>query len=338
MMNTYRQFGAGARRNDGVALLTVLAMMLVFVMLGTAYVRYMSIEVDKARYELLDVRSQNLASGGIHAVIGEIHKTMETGDSVRDVYEISLPVYRFEGGERVEYPQVITVRVLDESGRVNLNHAPPELLMAMGLTEGNVTALRQSIAGKGKSPRWLVSVDELRTRDIMDGQEFNQLNKDLFTVFTAANPENPRGFININAASAEVLAALFNIDPAEAQTLVAKRPFLSWEDAVSKLGREPSTFNISNREYGARTMPPELSLRTHCYRLVSEVAMVVEPGTSSKGLHRAVEAVVLFDEHGNDSVRYWNEHPGDAVYAAKPLNTSEDAGASDEVSDSPAAE
>jgi type II secretory pathway component PulK len=338
MTTMYRQCSVGIRKNDGVALLTVLAMMLIFVMLGTAYVRYMSIEVDKARYELLDVRSQNLASGGIHAVIGEVNKVMESGGAIRSEYTFPLPVYRFEGGERVEYPQTVRVRLADESGRVNLNYATPELLMALGMTEANIAALKRSVSGNGKHPRWLVSVDELRTRNIMDGQEFGGLNKDLFTVFTAENPDDPKGYININSASVEVLSALFNIDAAEAQTLAAKRPFQSWEEAVTKLGREPSTFNTSNREYGGRTMPSELSLDTHCYRIISEVAMVVEPSTSSKGLHRAVEAVVLFDDDGNDTVRYWNEHPGDAVYAAKPLNASEDASASGEVSGSPAAE
>jgi len=314
MITTGKKFGTDIQKNDGVALLTVLGMLLVFVMLGTAYVRYMSIEVEKARYELMDTRSENLASGGIYAAIGEIQKAIVTGDSIRDAYTISLPAFRFEGKERTPYPQTITVRVMDESGRVNLNHASPQLLIALGLTKSQVAALHKSVSRKGKNPRWLVSVDELRTRDIMDGQEFNQLNKNLFTVFTAETPKKPKGFININTANTRILAAIFNIDKVEAQTLAGKRPFKSWGEVVSKIGREPSTFNISNREYDARSMPPELSLTSRCYRLVSEVAMVIQPATSSKGLHRAVEAVVLFDSQGNESIRYWNEHPTDEVY------------------------
>ena len=110
-----RQFNIRARtgERDGIALVTALGLLLIFMMLGTAYVRYMSIELAGARYEMNDSRSENLSTAGIQAAMGEIQYALENGDTPSASYEFDLSVYRTEGGERVSYPQKVTVTVTD---------------------------------------------------------------------------------------------------------------------------------------------------------------------------------------------------------------------------------
>ena len=296
--------------NRGVALLTALGLLLIFAMLGTTYVGYMSIEVAETRYDMHDARSKQLSAAGIQAAIGEIQNALANSNTPTGTYEFELAVYRTEGGERIAHPQTVKVKIADESRLINLNHAPSSLLIAVGMDENHVAALKNSLPGSGASNRWLSSVDELRTRDnLMDGREFNALNKNSFTVFTAANADRPEGYMNLNTVSPVTLAAIFAIDVPEAEALAAKRPFNNWEGLVAAIGREPATFNVSNREYASRSMPPEFAFSSRCYRLVSEVTMVVTPGTTRNGLHRAVEAVVLFDDDGTPSIRFWTEQP-----------------------------
>ncbi|MFP6582464.1 MAG: type II secretion system protein GspK [Candidatus Hydrogenedentota bacterium] len=294
-----------SRRSEaGVALFASLALLLIFAMLGTAYVRYMTTNLHDTRYSLQQVRADYLSQGGIYAAIGELEAARAQGEEPDALYNFELQAYRNdETGVRVADTQEVNVKVRDESGLVNLNHAPESLLIALGIPAEVVAKLRVET-----ELRPLTSVDDLRTRDFMNTQVFTALNTDVFTVHTG---DQGSASINLNTADVSVLAAIFNVDPAEAHQIAEQRPFRSWQDVVSKVAREPSTFSIATKR--DRSMPDGISLDTSCYRLLSE-AYLQTRNTTSKGLQVAVEAVVQLHAERGYSIRHWNENPPDASF------------------------
>jgi type II secretory pathway component PulK len=165
---------------------------------------------------------------------------------------------------------------------------------------------------RGADGRRLVSVDDLRTRDFMNGQNYGALNKRLFTVYTSSS-DATRAAINLNSANPTVLAAVFAIGAEEAESLAQKRPFESWDDVRAKVGRETSTFNVPDTARTNRRMPDAVSLGSRSYRLISEAHMITRD-TSARGLQSAVEAVVNFAADGSFSIPYWNATPSDEAF------------------------
>ena len=308
-----RRHAASQRRGSGFALVGAIAMLALFVMLGTAYVKYMMIELDDTRIDVDASRAQHLASGGIYAAIGEIEAAIDSGLVPKRSYTIKANAYRYEGGERAAYAQEIHVTLSDESARIDLNHAPPEVLVALGMDREAVErlgrALPTSSGLRSESRRWLTSVDDLLTRGIVNRRQFGAIQSDQLTTYTVEDHSKPAAFLNLNTAEAGALAAILGIDDLdEIRQLMAKRPFESWQDAVTKSGREPSTFNVKSPRYASRDMPREVTLSSRCFRLKSEV-QVSFAGMARRGSTAAVEAVVLFKDDGSYSIRYWNERP-----------------------------
>lgn len=303
---------AQTRRDGGFALIGAISMLAIFTLLGTAYVRYMMIEYEDTRRHLDEIRARHLASGGIYAAIGEIGAALDNGETPKNGYTIKGYAYRYEGGARVAYEQEIQVSTSDESARIDINHAPPELLAAIGMDAEAIGKLNKAIPTptglRSSSRRWLNSVDDLLTRNIVNHRQFNAINTGLLTTYTVADHGNPAGFLNLNEAGTEVLSAIFGIsDPVEVSQLMAKRPFESWQDAVTKSGREPDTFNVKSPRYASREMPRELALSSHCFRLHSEVSLSF--GSARRPTTASVEAVVLFKDDGSFAIRFWNEGP-----------------------------
>ncbi len=296
---------AQTRRDGGFALIGAIGMLALFALLGTAYVRYMMIELEDTRRHVDEIRVQHLASGGIYAAIGEIGSALDSGETPKKEYTIKAKVYRYEGGERVAYEQEIQVSVSDESARIDINHAPPELLAAIGMDAEAIDKLNKAIPtptdlGSG-SRRWLYSVDDLLTRNILNRRQFNAIKKGLLTTYTVEDHSNPARFLNLNAVGSDILAAIFGIsDPGEVSQLMAKRPFASWQDAVTKSGRESSTLDVK--------LPLELALASRSFRLHSEVGMSFK-GIAHRPVTASVEAVVLFKKDGSYAIRFWNQRP-----------------------------
>ena len=300
-------------QDGGFALIGAIGMLALFALLGTAYVKYMMVEFEDTRRHLDEIRAQHLASGGIYAAMGELGPALENGAIPEKGYTIKGNAYRYEGGGRVEYEQEIQVSVSDESGRININHAPPELLAAFGMDAEAIGKLKEAIPTptglRSGSRRWLNSVDDLLTRKIVNRRQFDAIQTGLLTTYTVEDHSNPARFLNLNAADLDVLAAIFGIsDPGEVSQLMAKRPFLDWQDAVTKSGRESSTFNVKPPRYASREMPRELDLVSRCFRLHSEVSMSFR-GIARRSVAASVEAVVLFKEDGSFAIRFWNEGP-----------------------------
>lgn len=295
-----------------MALVGALAMLFLFVLLGTAYVKYMGLELQDTRNDLERARVRALAQSGIHAAIGEIQAALSDGKAPEAAYDLSVNVYKYRNVERIAHPQDVHVTVADESARININHATPAVLGALGFGPGAVQRLKVELpkAGSGGKKRWLGSVHDLRTRDILNAQAYEALNTDILTTYTVAKHDNPTGFINVNTATPPVLAALLGIDKAEARALAAKRPFRSWQNLVAKSGREQATFNVSTAQYASRQKPAEIALQSNCFRLRSEATLQYEE-TARRPISETVEAVVLFKANGSYTIRYWNAKPGE---------------------------
>jgi len=290
------------RENRGMALIGAIGLMVVFLMLGTAYVAYMAIEHDTTDYDVHQTRARQLAVGGIHAAAGEIAAALEAGDAVEGPYRFQLAAYRQEAGGLGAYEQDVQVSVSDESARVNINYAPPLVLRALGIPEDDVDAL---VAYRAQEGNGLASVDALLTRDLMNPQDFDRLDTDLFTVYTVSDPRQPHSWLNVNTAPPRVLSAIFAINLDEARTLAAKRPFRDWRDVLQKVGREPTSFNVEVPQFAPRDMPRGLTLTSRSYRLRSEVVLDM-PGLGGRSARAGIEAVVYFHENGDHAIRYWN--------------------------------
>lgn len=314
----------------GMALIAALSMLMLFTLLGTSYVKYMSIEKDTAMFELRNLRASRLAEGGIHAAVGEIRAALKSGQTPESTYEFKLPLYLYDADSEIRIsavPQNVRVRIEDEAARVNLNHAPRELLENLGMDRSRVRALkntlpRDSVPRAGKR-QWLSSIDNLRTRKILGPREFKALDRDILTVHTVDDPQMPAQFINLNSALPKVLAAVFNIPILEAIALANQRPFTDWNDVVAKTGRDPLTFTVRPSPVSPHTMPRELALQSNCYRVFSE-ARVESTFSAGRGVTRWVEAVVMLHADGSYSFRYWDETAReDRTQVAEAVDTSE---------------
>lgn len=315
----YKSLSFHQSNERGLALIGAIAMMALFVLLGTAYVRYMSLEVASTRADLERGRVHQLAVSGIYAAIGEIEHALDVGDAPDAAYNFDINVYRYVQSKREAHPQSVAVTVSDEASRININHAPDAVLKALGLDEKAITKLFRALPSRSADDTrtWLSSPDDLRTREILNAQAYEALDRSILTTYTVQNHATPEGFINLNTASPKVLSAVFAIEPGEAEQLASKRPFTSWRDVVTKTGREQSTFNISNSEYASREMPSELALSSRCFRVASEAKLQYED-SARRPISSAIEAVVMFHPNGKYSIRYWNERPDEITQGPSP--------------------
>lgn len=291
-------------RDRGAALLTALGILVLFVMLGSAYVQYMAIEKDEADYEIRKARARMLAEGGLYAGIGEIQAAITRGETPVERYEFRLPIYVYRGQGTEVFPQTVEVVVRDENARINLNHAPLSVLTSVGFDPSQARALIASLPGSGKSGAWLTSLDELRTRKILSLEEFGKIDKELFTVYSATDQANPRAFLNLNTMSPAALAAVFGVSRDKAAELTQKRPFSDWRDVVAKSGSDPSTYNIRPSVEGGDVMPDALTLTSRAYH-VTCTAFVQSESTRRQNARYPVDAVIVFLENGDYEIRHW---------------------------------
>ena len=310
------------RGSQGVALLTALVMLVLFSMLGTAYIKYMSIDIDTAKYQRREVRARHLAIGGINAAIGKISAQLKRGETPTGAYDFQLPVVIFKRDDLEYLGQDIHVDVSDESSRINVNHAPLEVLEALGIERGIVRQLKSRLPRQGErantNRRWLASVQELLSRDFLTADEYLALNTELLTVHTVADQARPAGYINLNSTSPEALSALLGIDPENASALAEQRPFTSWNDVIAKSGKEARTYNVRPSVLAPNTMPSELSLASRCFRLKSQARIGLEV-SGDRSVTSIVEAVVVFDDGGDYQIQFWSKTPSEFLEYVPPV-------------------
>lgn len=299
------------RHRRGAALISALSMLLLLTMLGTAYIGYMSLEQKESRLSTQGTRARHLADAGMYAAIGEIQAAVRENRVPQTEYTFEIPLYMSIGGELTAQPQTVTVQVTDESALININHVERAVLEALGVPRHAAREIRNELSqpeGQDAPAKWFSTVQGIRTRGFVSGQNFQDVLIDSMTVYTAADPNNPRNYININSAPPSVLAALFNLSADEAAAVAEMRPFRSWDDAVEKIGKDPSKYNVIANAEPNRAMPVELALSSRCFRIISS-ATLQNAFTSRQGMTKGVEAVVLLDDAGGYEFRFWSETP-----------------------------
>lgn len=328
-MNGHRRL---ERSDAGVALITALALLFLFSLLGGAYVSYMVYEKQQTDLDVSATKSRLVAEAGVQAAIGALGAALKSNADWPKTLEVPMADYvpAADGKLAVEGTAgQATVTIADENGRVNLNLAPTRVLAAIlkidhgaARTIQNTMPRQESDAATASPPgerRWLASVDELVTRGLLDPERFAALDKNLLTVYSTGSADPTLGHINVNSAPPEVLAAVLALTPEEAVQVAAKRPFKSMEDLVAATGKDPATFNVSAPAETPGALPKELAFTSRCFRVVSESALAeAKPGQRSG---YRVEAVVAFNDAGEPSIRYWNLSRGEAVATATATTT-----------------
>ncbi len=308
--------GTLCRSRAGVALLTALSLLLLFSFLGTVYVRYMEIENERTDFELRLVRARHTSAAGVYAAVTEVQAALEAGRAPADRFEFELPVYRVDRRATLGFAPhdsrraVARVTVTDESGKINLNHAPGPVLQAiLGVDEAGAAKIVESLPRKGNPDAdwiaggdrtWLISLDDMVARGLLDQTMAKAVDTRLVTFFTVADHAQPSAYLNVNAAPPQVIAAALGVSLDTARAVVAARPFSTLAEVSAAAAKDLAGFHLP---------PDAFSFASHCFRIVSEgrYSNVYSGGREYRTSRRRVEAVVIFDAAGAPSVRMWSE-------------------------------
>jgi len=319
MNTTYR-----ARQDDrGVALLTALALLFLFSLLGAAYVGYMTNEVERTDFAIRGVRARNMARGGVHTAIGAIRQAIDENrlpDLLASPFDVELPVYKSQPdaplgfGVRGNQRAVTRVAVYDESGKVNINHAPPRVLQAvLGVDGDTARRIRSSLPSAGASGgQWFGGLEGLVHRGFLSRDAFDALDNDLVTVYTVFDHARPAASLNVNAAREAVLGAIMDLSPEARAAIGEQRPiFKAPAELAAVAGKQTSTFNFKPKPGSApNALAEELCFDSRCFRIVSTatVSNVGPNDTEYRKTQARVEAVVVLAP-GGVQVTYWSEAP-----------------------------
>lgn len=322
-MNTMMRHSSGRNRR-GVALILAISLLALFTVLGTLYIRHMNIELDRAGLLLDQVRARNLAGAGVHAAIADLQRALPPRQLVQ---MLDKPrTYTFATYKGVHEAQgltlasmenrkaVATVTISDESGKINLNHAPASVLQAIlgvdGATARAITSSLPRTGGKpegGAPPQWLLSTDDLVTRGLLTPDQFARVNPAWVTTYTVTDHADPAGFLNVNAAPADVMAAILDLPLEAAQKVMQRRPFNSLQGLGVAAEKDPATFNFKPDPSDPAALPAALSFESRCFRIVSEAvfATVQEKQEHTRATAK-VDAIVVFTPDGGYEIVRWN--------------------------------
>jgi len=292
-------------RKSGVALMAAVALLAIFSMLGVSYLRFMSIENERSRWQGRIVRADTLADDYLRVAIHELNTLVANGGPIPDTLEFP-PVPVFVGGRDGPDSLVdseslrgeIRVTIADEAARLDINRVSSAMIeAATGLSaekaERIFESTRAPIGQDTESVRLPVrTLEELTTRGLLDEAEVMALPREHLTVFSGPGP-----FLNANTMPIELLAAVLGLDGDAAEAIAAARPFESREALRDALGPDAG-------------LPPALGVDSRCYRLICEVTLTQPTGDEAwrpVRTHR-LEAVVALQSDGPRAL-YWGPAP-----------------------------
>ncbi|HOJ32356.1 MAG TPA: type II secretion system protein GspK [Candidatus Hydrogenedentes bacterium] len=334
-------------RQEGVALLMAIALLLVFSILGSAYLRYMTIEVEKLRIDEGRTRAHHAAQAAVYAAIEEAKAALaekrsdalfRQGPMVKD-----FPTYSRFDSEKNEYvvddgvKTTVTWAIRDESGKLNINHAPASALrIVLGVDGAKAREICASLprseegVSQGADRQWLTSPEELVTRGFLSSEAYRAVDQTSLTVYTVPDPSNPVGYINLNTASPKVLEAVLDVSPETAKAVAAARPFYSLADVCRAAGKPASMFNFKPDADAPESMPKALTLESNAFRVFSR-AQVKRAGGTVLGTVE-IEAVAVLSPEGSCTFTYWHETGAEktSAIAMEPAQPTEAGSASSE--------
>ncbi len=315
------------RKTDerGMALIAALALLVVFSLLGAAYVRSMMLEMDRTNMLAAQLRAREAAAAGVRAAICKLEMAVAAHEAealLAQPLNFDLPGYAADaqGGLTPSSNWKVSVEAVlsDESARLNLNHAPSSVLaLALGIDGEKARALAASLprAGASGEGAWLTSPDELVLRGILTPETYQHLNPNWFTVYTVPEPAQPAAWFNVNGAPPELLAAVLHITPEAAQAVVRARPFINVAQLAQAAGKEPSTFGLKPDEASPDGLPAALAFEPVSFRIQCRASAAYTGGSASAKAQ--AEAVVCFNNRKEPAITYWNESSLDGEAAEK---------------------
>jgi hypothetical protein len=164
-------------------------------------------------------------------------------------------------------------------------------------------------SGEGTLARygWFTNASELVSRGYLTQEAFDALDTSLLTVYTGDDVANPVGYINLNTAPAEVVAAVLNVPLDRAQSIAQGPPLMTLAQLSSAAGQDASAFNlIPEPNASMEALPKELLAESRTFRIVSEARVANQSGETKSTPESRVEAVVHFPSSGPPQIRYWS--------------------------------
>ena len=324
---------AGPRSTEGrrgAALLFARSILAVFSALGMIYLRHMELEVADTSIELRQKRARQLAIAGVESAAAGIQQYLLNPTTrpiqLESPYAIKFPTYRSlvsgeEGQTLIEEmgaPRLAetTFTIYDESGKVNLNHAPASVLQkVLGVSGDTARAIAASVPAGGNSSTnpWYLELDELVARGLIESPLSPAVHETL-TTYSVVDHAKPQGYFNVNAADAAVLAAVLDLTPEQAAQVKGKGPFSSPTALAAAVA--------AARGVPAESVSPDPSLgfQSRCFRVVCEgryaSAADKRRYLMNVSVHR-VEAVLLFNENAEYDIVHWNVDFADAKEATE---------------------
>lgn len=361
MRNCRMEIKARRRDERGAALIFALSFLAIFAFMGAAYVQYMSLSLVESDLDLRIARARQLAASGVQiAAAGLRQEVLSTNHEVPKGVStpFDLPTYNGvshgEEGISVQPMNVTrvarsTITIYDESGRVNLNHAPASALQKLlgvdGDTARNIAAsVPRGI--QGPDARWFLSIDELVTRGLLTPDQYVLAVPNSLTTLSVLDHANPAGHFNVNGADPSALAAMLNLSVEQAQQVKAKGPFAS----IDALNQAIAT--VTGAPADAAASDPALGLKSRCFRVVSEgfYARVSDQSRYDAAATQedkdklltnrttsVVEAVLLFQDDGTYEIIYWNANPSSVETGSATPEAAPPATAGDPAADAPTA-
>lgn len=320
---------ANAENRRGAALLFAISILAIFSALGMVYVDYMQLEVESANFELRQRRARQLAVAGVECAAAGLQQFVKYPDrrpvEMGSPYQIEVPTYRSiamgESGieaESMPAPRLaeFTFTLYDESGKVNINHAPASVLKdILEITGDEARNIAASVprAGGSSGAAWYLSLDELASRGLAAGKDPAALSQFL-TPYSVVDHANPQGHLNINIAEPAILAATLNLNTEQAAQVKGKGPFSSM-DALARAVTEVRGVP------GETVVPdPAIGFQSRCFRVVCEgrYARFVDEERYRQASAQEkrsylmnvtvsrVEAVLVFAPDGSYEIVHWN--------------------------------
>lgn len=313
-----RQIPRPYRRRTGLALLSALALLMIFVGMGAFYIRYMEIESEATDFALRTVRARHVASAGVSAALAEVQKAIAAGNVPAAEYPINLPVYGLQKTNALGFGQLDSrhataqVTVVDEGGKININHATVPVLRALfGIDEAAAAKIIAALPAAG-APQpesnaaghsWLISLDDMVARGLLTQAAADAVASNLITFSSVVDHALPEQYVNVNGASVWTLTAMLGVAPEVAQAIAAARPFHNIADLAAAAGKDPAAFNLPAAAIG---------FTSRCYRVTSEgsYANVGPAGEDYRVSTHRVSAVVVFNAVGVPKIALWTEGLG----------------------------
>jgi len=325
-----RRDSRDARR--GSALVVALVVLGFIAVMGVTMLGYVAIDKTRQNNEIDAERAAWVARSGIEAAVAELQTNVASGQAPAPQIEVDVPVYwqpntkEKQTNPASDAPEVddrfksrATVAVADESARINVNLAPPTVLMSVLKIDGDKARLIREKLPRidGAAPtaedanrHWLTGVDDLVSRQLLTSESLTAERAADLTVYTAMDSQSPTATINLNTASSAVIEAALGVTPDIAAKVIAARPLNSVDALKTAAGKDPSGFNFKPPADNPAALPKELGFSSRCFRLVSRADVHRAGGEGMADLLIAsatIEAVVQFPENAAPQIVFWNE-------------------------------